>query len=801
MGKLLGGSLFAAHLLLLFSTSPLLAKGVEISGVVYSDLEKEPIPFAVVAVIEAKKKVRSDEAGRYVIELEPGEYTFAVTAPGVGSLSQKVSVTKTDTLDLYIEALRLRSSGAVIEEERDIQSVSRYTVTNEDIKTIPATFGDSLGAVAAFAGIERSGVFGPLSIRGMDNLFNRYYIDGVPVRKPQHFGGLHSVVHNDLIASIDIYSSAFPVYFGDPLAAVIEINTVDKVEERSTYIDLGLLSANAATAGPLTKGDEYAGYWHASGRYGYLTLIVPKLIAKVTGDMVKFDIFYYDYQAKTKYYLNKNNSITLLLVGAVDFISVATDFDHKSRAEAIQDGADPLSLDVEAELDSYYHMQTLAHTWRPSDLIYNKLRAYSSLNKSVTSQNFRSADVAAWAKDLHIDSMPNIYGLKDDFLLKLLDNKINLKLGLDYSYYDFKAEGKTLIPTGVVKNTMPDFRDPDQFTIAYVSQSASTSTLGAYTENKLELGGLEAVAGYRWQYLQEFDRLAADPRGRFSYTLPTQTVISAAGGLYTSFFQTNTLLFDSAPEIMESDLEAEKAIHRAVGLEQKFRDLNSIKIEGYYNYYYDLVELGMIEKDGEIVAGDNLGEIETYGVEVTLKRDRSRAARDLYGWVSYTYGNARHKSHLPDAIGSTGQTIEYYGDLWMPSNTDRRHSLKIIAGYRFGEHSFDAKFQFYTSFPYTPIVDDDNDPLGTGRYAPVLGTPNSARFPAEHQLDIRYSRRAKESWGSWTFYAELINAYNKKSDSVQNWKFNERYQPGSNPVYESDSPINLMTNLGIEVRF
>ncbi len=799
---------------------PLSAAEITLSGTVYGDATREPIPYAVVAVIEARAKTRTDEKGRFQIKLEPGEYTIAVNAPGVGSLTKKIIISETTEVDLFIESIRLQSAGAVIEEQRDIQSVSRYTVTNEEIKTIPATFGDSLGAVAAFAGIERNGTFGSLSVRGMDNIFNRYFIDGIPVRKPQHFGGLHSVIHNDLIDSIDIYSSAFPVYFGSPLAAVIEINTVDKVEQKSGIADVGLLSANALISQPIKKSrlqaeveteketenknnkeNEYIGYWAAGGRYGYVTLIVPKLVEAATGDTVTLDLYYYDYQAKLKYFLNKNHSLTFLFVGAVDYISVASEPTAKTREEAIAQGTDPLALESSFDFDSHFHLQSLLHTWRPSDLFYNKLRVYSSLNKTIIYQNIDGQGVADWGKDLNIDSRPNIFGVKNDLLLKWLDENAGLKMGADIAYYDFKASGKTLIPTGVVPAGMPNFADPDLFTIVQVDQKASFSTIGGYLENRFLWNELEAVAGYRFDHLTEHDLTTADPRGRLSYTFPTQTSVSVAGGYYSSFYQTNTELFDNAPEIVEADLLPQRALHRAAGIEQKIGALHLLKIEGYYNYYYDLVELGNIEKNGKTVPADNLGEIESYGVEITLKRERTQSIRYFYGWMSYTYGLSRHRSNLPDAVGSTGQPLEYHGDAWLPNSRDRRHSFKLISGYRLGDNYFDARFQYYSSFPYTPIIDDDGDPLGIGRYAPVYGKQNSAYFPSDHQLDLRYSHRSHKEWGSVTWYAEIINVYNKKPVNVQSWKYNKTYEKGVNPYYESESSLNILPNLGVEVKF
>jgi len=139
-----------------------------------------------------------------------------------------------------------------------------------------------------FPGVNRpGGIFGPLIIRGADSNMNGYYIDDIPLFKPMHFGGLHSVISNDLMSEIDLYSSAFPAQFGNAQAAVININTIDDVKQLGGDADVGLISSNALIKAPITltnydggkATDENKGYIIAAGRIGYLSLAIP-LIAK-----------------------------------------------------------------------------------------------------------------------------------------------------------------------------------------------------------------------------------------------------------------------------------------------------------------------------------------------------------------------------------------------------------------------------------------------------------------------------------------------------------------------------------------
>ena len=68
-------------------------------------------------------------------------------------------------------------------------------MTADELKAVPATLGDPIGALASLPGMSRTGDFiGYLTARGAPDYFNGYYIDGIPLIVPQHFSGFHAVV-------------------------------------------------------------------------------------------------------------------------------------------------------------------------------------------------------------------------------------------------------------------------------------------------------------------------------------------------------------------------------------------------------------------------------------------------------------------------------------------------------------------------------------------------------------------------------------------------------------------------------
>ena len=95
----------------------------------------------------------------------------------------------------------------VLRSEAEKATTGLSVLTSEQIKNAPGTFGDSLNALTTLPGIMRTdSLFGPLVIRGAGEGANRYFVDGIPTAKPQHFGGLHSVMNNDFIRTRQLHS-------------------------------------------------------------------------------------------------------------------------------------------------------------------------------------------------------------------------------------------------------------------------------------------------------------------------------------------------------------------------------------------------------------------------------------------------------------------------------------------------------------------------------------------------------------------------------------------------------------------
>jgi hypothetical protein len=777
---------------------------ISLSGTITNGFTKKPADFATVAIAELQIKTRSDEEGKYSLQIpQPGTYTVIVSSAGLNPLTETIDVKNSIVRDFILNPARIRGAGLTITGEKDVQKVSRYTMTPREMKEVPASFGDSISALTALPGVIRtSGFFGPLVIRGADSNSNRYYIDDIPIYNPQHFFAIQSVISSDLMSEIDLYASAFPAQFGNANGAIININTIDEVKQPGGTVEIGLISSNVFLKMPLEreitdrenpenphKIKESAGYVIAAGRYGYLSLFIPPIYKLITGEKLSSVPEYYDYQFKGKYFFDSSNSVTILFMGTKDFINFIQD-------KKTPDEVDPLLEKWQLENDLTSNSVGFYYDYQPSSKFKNTILAYGSFNDSYLYLNIDNNSAASWVKGLNVTSKTYTYGLKEKVKWEWWRDTAEVRASVETVLYDFTVDGYTLVPLKPPLS-IPDFSDEEAYRADPNTESVKNVSVGGYLENKFTFGNITFTPGVRTDYLKRSSITTVDPRAMISYEFPTDTTVSAAGGRYSSFYQTNPYIFNLTPKFtsLGSELKPERAWHRSLGIEQKV-SLFVIKIEGFYNTFYDLAET-----QGNLPNGiANTGEQKAYGAELMLRLDRVENQNGLFGWVNYTYTQSKRKSGLP-------LSLDPYGDQYLNFNNEQEHALKIVSGYVFRRHTLSGRFQANSSFPYTPITGSElsPDPTPSGsepRYARTFygSKPYSAHFPIDHRLDVRYSYKTNKTWGSISWYIEVINIYNNKTVSRETWNYSKPYGP-DNPTKEPDDGLSIIPNFGVEIKF
>jgi len=116
-----------------------------LKGEVYNSITKKPVDFGTVVILEAKIKKHTKEDGSYEIIIpEPGKYTVIIRSSGYKILRTRITIDRNITRDFRLVPLRTRGTTIVITSDRDIQKLSRHTMTVHDLKSVPGSFGDAI---------------------------------------------------------------------------------------------------------------------------------------------------------------------------------------------------------------------------------------------------------------------------------------------------------------------------------------------------------------------------------------------------------------------------------------------------------------------------------------------------------------------------------------------------------------------------------------------------------------------------------------------------------------------------------
>jgi hypothetical protein len=225
----------------------------------------------------------------------------------------------------------------------------------------------------------------------------------------------------------------------------------------------------------------------------------------------------------------------------------------------------------------------------------------------------------------------------------------------------------------------------------------------------------------------------------------------------------------------------ERAVHLGVGLEQRFSDLVTLSVEGFYKTITDAL-VGFPSLDlllaGERMQGGRTtlrydGRGRAYGLEVLL---RHRAGGRFFGWVAYTLLRAERQ----DAPGLPFRPFEF----------DQTHILTAVGSMRLGRGwELGARLRYVTGRPtgYDRTLYD----TVTSQWLGFSQEPWLDRVPDFHQLDLRVERQWVRNWGRVALYLEVLNVYNRQNAERFSYDLDRALPAPAGPF------LPILPNLGV----
>lgn len=152
------------------------------------------------------------------------------------------------------------------------------TVRADEAAKVPGASGDVLRIVESLPGVARASAgSGQLIVWGMAPQDTRVYVDGVPIPRLYHEGGLRSVVHSALVDSLSLMPGGYGSAWGRGLGGVLSVTTRAPDQPRVRgRVAADTLDASGVLTAPLGKR-----VWlTAAVRGAYLKAWADRLVAE-----------------------------------------------------------------------------------------------------------------------------------------------------------------------------------------------------------------------------------------------------------------------------------------------------------------------------------------------------------------------------------------------------------------------------------------------------------------------------------------------------------------------------------------
>lgn len=709
-----------------------------INGSVLNSINRTPIAFATVLILNTGNGEITDDAGTFQIkDLTPGNYDLKISHLGYKDIilyQVQVTNTKPAFLEILLEENTEELAEVVVRASPFSKSVesplSLRNIGIEEIKRSPGGNRDISRVVQSLPGVTSSTSFrNDLIIRGGAPNENRFYLDDVEVPNINHFatqgasGGPTSIINVDFIREVDFYSGAFPANRGNALSSVFNFKQKDGRNDKWGFTaTLGASDLGVSAEGPTSDKSSLL----ISARRSYLQFLFKAL-------ELPFLPIYNDFQARWKFKINPRNELYFIGLGAID------DFE--------------LNLDANQTESQQYLLATLPvqTQWTYTNgLVYKHFSKKSSLT-AVLSRNMLNNEFVKYRNNDETNPANLLLKYKSQeienkFRLERTSQHRNIKLNVGLNAELAAYNNDTY-------NQIFSSRGPED--IIYASELAifKYGLFGQLSWSSSQ-GGTVISGGFRTDgntYNEAMRDIFSQLSPRFSLS---QKIIEK---LYVNF---NTGLFYQLPPYTILGYRVDEALinrdnvdyirngHVVGGLEYSINDFTRITVEGYFKKYWnypfllrDSISLANVGGDFGIIGNEPAtsdSEGRSYGMEILLQQ---RFNQGWYGIMAYTFGYTQFLDQRK---------------VYVPTAWDSRHIINLTGGRRFKSNwELGLRWRFQSGLPYTPF--DINSDLvlnwdRTGRALPDVRTLNTLRRGSFNTLDLRIDKL-------WYFKKWTLNLY------------------------------------------
>ncbi len=542
-----------------------------ISGKVFDDQTKEPLPFAAITIKDSDPFVGtiSDEDGNFLLPaVKVGRQTIQISMVGYDTYEIKeLLISSGQIKDLNIGLLQSTSKldEIVVRVNKStplnsMATVSARQFTVEETQRYAGGMDDPARLATSFAGVANPSLSSNgISVRGNNPDGLLWRIEGVEVPNPNHFanltisgGGLMSGISNQIMRNSDFYTGAFPAEYGNASSGVFDIKLRDGNSHKRQYaFEIGLLGVGAMAQGPFSKKSDAS--YLVNYRNSTMALLAPML--PDDAGILK----YQDLAFKTNFPTQKSGTFTLWGIGTLD--GVSTNAVDSSEWESNYDRDN-------SETSMYMYATALSHKISlPNNAFLN-----SSLSYSGSGLNF-AEERLDYEMQAHPQSFAQNYSsrltIQSDFTKRFGDKHSNSS-GIRYNHLSFDIN----VEQSPVEGDAP---------VQISDQTGNTDFIQLYSQSKVALmPNLDLNVGVNAQYLLLNNNASVEPRIGLQYDLNNNQSIGLAYGLHSRLEQLSVYFVADNGSTPNKNLDFMKSAHYVFSYNAKLSENLHFSIEPYY---------------------------------------------------------------------------------------------------------------------------------------------------------------------------------------------------------------------------
>ncbi|MBN2040186.1 MAG: carboxypeptidase-like regulatory domain-containing protein [Spirochaetes bacterium] len=706
------------------------SRAVTVSGKVIDPESNKPEGGVVTGIEELNLITETDNHGIFLFnDIPEGKYTLYFSHKNYGTEKINIKAKRDFFIEKRLERKVYNTGDKQILYSSFPETGSRHSITRDNIKDYPMRgMGDTSHLLQTLPGIGGGFSLATVPIiRGNNPLYNKYYIDDIPVDYPFHyiaaFIPLFSGLNEESVDEIIVIKGNSPVSTGDNLGNVINIKTrtaeQDGAHARLIFDPvLPLMPTFAFTVIPY-KDISIVGSIRRSDIDWFI-------------DTEDSNIYFQDYFFKVEYNHFNKHRFTFLAHGSND------EMDYE-----------------EYTARSGYSIFGLKWEY----LISKNLLLKTVLSRYRMEQYLKNTQVYTDRVGAYVRIYPEQERLFQEF--SFTEKKYYLKAG--YEYVNHKNGCEANIALADIAN------------IDFLEQTSTDLTVYFPVEGKsysvFIQGGFENSIGWinlgiKHEKYGPLDNKSNSYSADAGYFVNNNTTVYLKHSV--NYAHPDIYYYPGEPD---PDFEDAKAINWAAGSDYKLSNKILLNAELYYSRYKNLnsdilysVSDEFYKKFAQLHPFSEECEGKTYGGELYVKW----MWRSLSGRTSYSCSVSKRSNDSLD---------DFYSDF------DQTHLFRFLISWNWGKWIFSSIWHMYSSLPYTPVAGSN----GSGEdYTAYYGERNSERFGMHHRLDLK----ALYKWEDGKrFYVEVWNALINQTNTIFEYFDNDEPYSSGNPENFNDLPF------------